>query len=559
MIAVYLLTRTRDVGGDDTVFALSVETWLRGQGANETFFATAHPIYNPLVAGLTWLVRLVRPGFLVLDAGAALSALGGGLIAGGLVMLLRRHGLDGWLALLSAIVIGLSGGVWSFAIRMEVYTLAAAALTLWLGAVTATRQRAAVTGLALALGVLSHLALAVLVLPTAWCLRDDLRSLARTLLLGLGIPVTSLIAVFVGVRGVSDPAGWIGLLMPGESIGYLHAGGGWAVIAALERLVLWQWYRAVPILEPSAAAWMDRAGLLALALAGSLVVAGAAARFRPGATAVLRTTIVALAAFLPLWLVWDPGNVEHLVASSPLFGILIGVGASRLPRLAGRCVLASLALLLLLVNGALGALPQSRPENGRLWVLAGFLSTYVGPEDTVLAVGMDPEVRLGLGYVSGRKIVHLTLAARSASLAGEAPQAALCSWLDRARGAQQLWVLGDVFDESAEAYVTDLGIDRESWRRVVAGFDPQATRTLEPDEIVVRSPFRIHRVARLGRTRQATSCGSNDRAPRRPAAGLPEPVPPRRGGSLNPRVPGAKPGLAVPPHGHGFSFDLSFP
>jgi len=54
---LYTATRTRHFGGDDTVFAIAVQRWLDVGALEPTFIHPHHLLYNPMVAGLSWLVR----------------------------------------------------------------------------------------------------------------------------------------------------------------------------------------------------------------------------------------------------------------------------------------------------------------------------------------------------------------------------------------------------------------------------------------------------------------------------------------------------------------------
>src|SRR3989304_1332485 len=58
VLVVYLLTRTRDLGGDDTVFAMAVDSLLSGGGPSREVFHPHHALFNPLVAAGGWLLRL---------------------------------------------------------------------------------------------------------------------------------------------------------------------------------------------------------------------------------------------------------------------------------------------------------------------------------------------------------------------------------------------------------------------------------------------------------------------------------------------------------------------
>jgi hypothetical protein len=300
--------------------------------------------------------------------------------------------------------------------------------------------------------------------------------------------------VFTLARGVWSPAGWAESVLPHESIAYIEPGQGWLFPRALGALVQWSWYREVPVLVPPASRALDIGGSLALALAAGLVLVGSWRVLRDPAERLGRTSALAVAAFVPLWLVWDVGNFEHTVAAAPLFGVLVAVGAASLPPRAGSAALAALVLLLASVNGIGGAALQRRPENGRLWITAGFVQQHVSASGLILGVGTDPRVRLGLSYLAGRHVADLTLAVRSARIAGHPPEDGLRWWIGRARGASELWALGDVFDPRTEAWIDQLGIPREAWRAALADLSTRSTAELVPDGAVVREPFRLHRL-----------------------------------------------------------------
>jgi len=59
---LYTATRTRHFGGDDTVFAIAVQRWLDVGALEPTFIHPHHLLYNPMVAGLSWLVRCGQRG-----------------------------------------------------------------------------------------------------------------------------------------------------------------------------------------------------------------------------------------------------------------------------------------------------------------------------------------------------------------------------------------------------------------------------------------------------------------------------------------------------------------
>ena len=204
-----------------------------------------------------------------------------------------------------------------------------------------------------------------------------------------------------------------------------------------------------------------------------------------------RVACLGLAALLPLWLMWDVGNSEHVVGAVPLLAVLTALGAGALPAPRGEALLGAVAVLLLVANGVGSAAPRTRPESSRTAVIASFVHERVSPEGLVLAVGRDPSLRLGLPYLAGRRVADLTLFAEGARRQGLHPDAALGLWLDRARDVDELWLLDDVLDPSTPTAVAAMGIDGNRWRRAVACLVPGKPVVLPADPVVVRTPMRL--------------------------------------------------------------------
>lgn len=489
-LAVYVLTRTRDVGGDDTVFAQTVEAWLRHGSLWWTFFHPHHLIYNPLAALVTACGRVIAPSLLAVDAGAYLSAACAAAAVGLLTALLMRRGLSTAVSILAATAMGLSGGFWQFATRMEVYTLAALAVLAWLWVMSRDEPTPGPSGLALGGGLLAHLAMVVLAPATYLRTAPPLRRRLAALALGLGAPAFALALLFTIQYGF-HPSGWLQNVMPAGSGQYLGVDIG-GPLRALTGLLWWGWYRVTPVLTPAAAHAMEGLATLSSLLVAALVLlASARLRLRGPDTRLVVTALLALCGFLPLWLAWDPGNVEHAVASAPLWAVLVAAGAQGLPRRLGPMILGLLAFCLAAGNGLGSAIPQSRPENGRIWVLASFVRETVPADGTVLSAGSDPRLRLGLPYLSGRHVVDLTLAAASARRQGRDPALALRYWLHGARKAGTVWLLPDVLDPGSQRWVEELGIPAEEWRRALSAFRVVKIRSLPPDGVVLEHPFEL--------------------------------------------------------------------
>lgn len=491
---LYALTRTRDLGGDDTVFALAIEAWLRHRSLWWDFFHPHHVLYNPLVALLTAAVRTASPGILVVDAGAFLSALLGGATVGAVTLLLMRRGFDTGTSLLSAASMGLLGGFWQFSTRLEVYTLAALAVTVWLALLSRRQPPASKAGASLGACLLTHLALGVLVPATLLRTAPPWRRRLIALCVGLAVPGVVLGVLFL-VRFGLHPAAWIEGIIPQSYDVYVGPRNG-TVLGALHGLLWWGWYHGVAVWGTASAGLFDLSGRGGLILAIALVALALSRLLGgedDGRTRLARTAGLALAGFLPLWLVWDTGNVEHTVASAPLWAVFLALGAERLPRRLGKVALGSLVLLLGIGNGLGSAVPQSRPENGRVWTIASFVRETTPETATLLSVGSDARLRLGLQYLGGRRVVDLTLAASSAKQQGRDPRIALEYWTERARAAGTVWLLPDVLDPSSADWVASLGIPREDWLRTVSVLRPGPAAVLPADGVVLSSPFVLRR------------------------------------------------------------------
>lgn len=487
-LVLFLLTRTRDLGGDGTVFALAVESWLRGRGTWWTFFHPHHLAYNPAVAALVTVLRELGWHGLVVDAGAWLNGAVGAATVGGLTVLLRRRGVSESTALLSAVVLGCSGGFWQYSTRLEVYVAGALAALVWAAVMLKEPPRRLAAGLSLAAVQLTHIVGCVLVLPTALLLRRRPADLARVLAIGLGPPAIALGTVLV-VNAGWRPTGWLSWVLPPTYGTYFGISTPAEVLRALHALLWWRWYGSVPVFGPAAVRWLDGMGLLAAGIAVVLLAGGLRKAFKKDRLAAVAS--LGVAAFLPLWLLWDAGNVEHTVMAAPLFAMLLAAGAESAPRRLGNWLLGGLALMLLVGNGLASALPQSRPENGRVWAVADFVRRTVPEDGVVLSLGRDPRLRLGLQYLSGRRVVDLTLLTASARRAGVSPDRAVTYWRARAEDARTVWVLPDVFDAEAGEWVRSLGGEPQELAALVARMAPLRTAVMEADGVLLDKPFRL--------------------------------------------------------------------
>ncbi len=488
--AVYLLTRTRDFGGDDTVFAIAVDAFLGGKGASMELVHPHHPVYNLLVTAVTAMLHVVGLRPLVLDVGAAVAALAAAGAVGVVVWLLRREGIDEWTSLLGGMVLAVSAGMWQFATRMEVYTLAALAVAVWLAVVGTTSPRATRAGLAGAAAILAHAVTGLLVVPTAWQLRRRPRAAFTAVAIALvlaGVVLVGLLVVFLGAR---SPAALLDVLVPrgaGEWMAHRTPLDAWRTLAGL---VTWEWYRAVPVLPPAMVRIAAACGTLALAVLGVLLAVGVFETVRRG-RALATTALLGVVTFVPVWLLWDVGNVEHAVAAAPLLAVLAATGAAALPGRWGRWGLGAVLAALVVANGLASAVPQSRPENSRPLVIAGFVAASVPADGVVLSVGTDPRLRLSLGYLSGRRVIDLTRVAAAARREGRPAEQAWRWWVDQAGAAPGVWATPDVFDPASQAWAARYGIRSEALGELAATWLVGERRHLAGDEVVGPEGFSV--------------------------------------------------------------------
>ena len=340
--------------------------------------------------------------------------------------------------------------------------------------------------------MLAHLAMGVLVPATAAGVRPPWRRRLTAIGFGLAIP-TLVLGTALLLRGPHGSSAAHALL-PSSYDAYLRTPDPGAVPRALGGLLWWGWYHTVPVLRPEAASLFDQLVVAARLLAVVLLLSGLVACWRRRGPRIAAIALAGLAGFTVLWLVWDVGNVEHTVASAPLWGVLLATGAAALPRRTGPLLLALLAALLLIGNGLGSAIPQSRPENGRVLVLADFVRRTVPEDGTVLSLGADARLRLGLGYLSGRRVVSLALAVDSARSQGRSPEVALAYWLDRARTATTVWLTPDVLDAKGAAFAEqELGLPAAELSKALDHLVPEDRTTLPPDGVTIRSPFILTR------------------------------------------------------------------
>ena len=126
-------------------------------------------------------------------------------------------------------------------------------------------------------------------------------------------------------------------MAPGHGEDYLRSPSPAAMARALGGLV-WDWYHGVPVFSAATSNSLDLAGGLAVVLLLVALAAGVIAAARDRHPLAV-TASLGLAAYVPLWLVWDVGNPEHAVAATPLFATLVAFGGAKLSRRTGEVAL----------------------------------------------------------------------------------------------------------------------------------------------------------------------------------------------------------------------------
>jgi hypothetical protein len=492
-LLLYVVTRTRHFGGDDTVFALVVQRWLEVGSFERAFVHPHHVLYNPLVAVCSWLVRAATGGVFVLDVGATVSAAAAAAAVAGVYLVLRRFRVDDNLALLASVTLAVSGGMWRYATRMEVYTLAAAGVVVWLAAMSNESASWRRLAAGFAAPWLGHSVLGLLVMPGAWLQRRRPRVLVAALVAGLVVPGAVVLGILAWLHGLRSASAVTSIVVGPGSGRWLSFPDPLAALEALRDLVALRTYHALPIFSQWTATLFDILGVLATVGLAALVVWGTVASIRDnrriGVVAVL-----GIASLVPLWLVWDVGNHEHAVAASPLFAVLVALGASAAGRKVGSVVLAAMAITLLIVNGVGSVLLGTQPHLSRTLMVSDFVRETVPENGTLVAVGVDPELRLALPHLGGRRVIDLTALVHSARRAGATPQEALERWLQLAAAADDTWMLEDPDSTAVQGWITELGIPDQLWRnaRVVLGLGRGVT--MVADDVVIRDPITLRRL-----------------------------------------------------------------
>jgi hypothetical protein len=411
----------------------------------------------------------------------------------GLFLVLRRFRIDDNLALLASVVLAVSGGMWRYATRMEVYALAAAGVVVWLAAMSNPNASWKRLSAGFAAPWLGHSVLGLLALPGAWLHRCRPRVLAKAIGAGLFAPGIAALGLLAWLNGARSVPAVVSTIVGSGSGRWLSIPDPLAASAALRDLVALKAYHSLPVFSQGATVLFDLLGLLSTVCLAGLVVWGAAVSIRDRSPVGV-VAVLGIAVLVPLWLVWNVGNSEHAVAASPLFAVLVAVGASAAGRKTGSLLLAAVALMLLIVNGVGSALLGTQAHLSRTLQVADFVHETVPEDGALVAVGVDPELRLALPHLGGRRVIDLTSIVHSARRAGATPQEALERWLQLAAAADDTWLLEDPDSREVERWITELGVPEPTWRSARAVLLLGRGATLAADDIVIRRSITLRRL-----------------------------------------------------------------
>jgi hypothetical protein len=313
------------------------------------------------------------------------------------------------------------------------------------------------------------------------------RRMQRLLAYGCAAAVTAGVPYLLVLPWVAggSPTGLVNYVRPSYSAGdYLTspmAGAGRA-LQHLEGLVL-----AAPHTGAGGGMtllwWILRAALVGL-LAWLLVRRGRQ-DLTPAAGRLRRGALWSLAAFVPLWTVWDAGNWEFLLLALPALAVLLALAVHR--RTAhggGRAVvtagLAAAALTLGAYQFANVIEPQADPRNNPSWVRSQFIRHHSGPRDIILISGVGDyrAEKFYLRYLGRRRLV---LQWKLLQMDAADVPARLRADLQRewSRGARLL-ATSDVFDDAnLQLLEADYGFGRADLERALSGLNRRALAALE--------------------------------------------------------------------------------
>jgi hypothetical protein len=500
VLLVYLLYPSARYTGDGTLFAYLVRQFGTDSSAHYTrlLLHPHHFLYGPLSVAF---VRFLGPApegivhFEILRLIHLSSLLGVACLG---VLFAIIHGLSRriLLPLAMTLLLAFAHGFWFFAVNVEVQTLMLLGLTTFLLVLARVRPGpggAALLGLAHGLAVQAHIVQVLLLLPAVahLSLADRPRGAhrARTVAASLLVYLACLALVAgapylaaLPLLGVDSVAGFLDYLRPGYPASDYLAGpveGTAAAARSLPGLLVGRWnrYAAAPVVLAAASV-----GLRAL-LAGLLVLPWLLGRPAPLDAAgrrLRRGALLTLAAFLPLWVLWDVGNAEFLLLALPPGVILLALAyhrrlMSRPPvlRHATTGLVAATALLLGAYEFVTVVRPQAEPANNAALVRTEFLRRNTRPDDLILlsGVGSYRADKFYLPYFGPRR--RLVLQWELLEYGPAAAAEGIRRDLDRAQGAGlRLLVTSDVFEPENLALLEErYGFGRPALEASLAPWD----------------------------------------------------------------------------------------
>jgi hypothetical protein len=151
-------------------------------------------------------------------------------------------------------------------------------------------------------------------------------------------------------------------------------------------------------------------------------------------------------------------------------------------------------------NGLGSALPRTQPQLSRTLVVAEHVRATVPEDGLLVAVGIDPELRLALPYLSSRRVIDLTSEIHAARRSRAPAVAALDRWLRTAAAAPEAWLLEDLDRPEIAAWVEELGVPPVAWQQARRALRLGPDVTLEADGVVIREPVILRRLLVVGPT-----------------------------------------------------------
>lgn len=386
-----------------------------------------HLLYKPL--SVLWLTILRSSGLAVDGAlGVAwFNGIAGGLCVGLIIVLLTRLGVSRPIAVLTALAVGLSFGLWFYSACVEVYIIPLALLlgTLLVSLGKPSLGRAGLIGLLHGFAMVFHqihvlFGLVLLVVLITWTPSIRLKSISVYILSGSIVVLTFYGVTIFGILNIrSADEAWTWFTLYAQDGEYVHplamSTFVQAAVGAVRSIVGGHFaFALIPIQQALANAFPDKVlideiylvrhipqgGAVVLLLAtivtglAIVVLAGMSLnRLLPGTLqwksklsekeVFVRALLVWLGVYSLFFLFWDPFNVEFWIPQATVLWMLIGVGLMDAGRWVGR-VLGGLVVALFLVNGFGTVFPARHASNDAFSVRLEPLDGYLDEDDVLI-------------------------------------------------------------------------------------------------------------------------------------------------------------------------------